>query len=201
MNSIRILVVEDDPGIALEIEMIIAELGYQYLGNPRSSDEAIKAIDLEKPDLIIMDIVIEGEMDGITVAETINSNNVPVIFITGNQNPSFFERAKKTFYSAYIVKPFHSITLQSAIEKALLSTQNFSNQSEEENGLLVKNGNKFQKILLEEILWIKVDGNYCYFFTINKKYVLKLSMKKVLVLINKQDKFLKIHRNLNYHTL
>ena len=71
----------------------------------------------------------------------------------------------------------------------------FSNQSEEENGLLVKNGNKFQKILLEEILWIKVDGNYCYFFTINKKYVLKLSMKKVLVLINKQDKFLKIHRN------
>lgn len=195
MNPISILVVEDDPGIALEIEIIISELGYQFLGNPRSSVEAIKAIDLKKPDLIIMDIDLEDEMDGITVAETINSINIPIIFITGIEDPSVFERAKNTFYNAYLIKPFHSLTLRSAIENAIKNTQNSSNQTNEEKGILVKNGNRFQRLLLEEILWIKVDGNYCYFFTVDKKYILKLSMKRVLALINMENKFVQVHRN------
>ena len=199
MNSISILLVEDDPALALEIEMIISVLGYRYMGNTRSSVQALKAMDKEKPDLIIMDIAIEGDIDGITLAESINSFDIPIIFITGIEDPSFFERAKKIPHSAYIVKPFHSLTLRSAIEKALPNSENSENDFDNNKGLLLKSGNRFYKILLDEILLIKVEGNYCYFFTKEKKFVLKLSMKKVLKKINYHKLFLKIHRNYVIH--
>ena len=199
MNSISILVVEDDLAVALEMEMIISKLGYKYMGNARSSVQAIKAMDKEKPDLIIMDIAIEGDIDGITLAESITSFNIPIIFITGIEDPNLFERAKKIPYSGYLVKPFHSLTLRSAIEKAIPISENSFNNLDDKKGLLLKSGNRFYKILLNEILFINVEGNYCYFFTKEKKFVLKLSMKRVLEKINDYKVFLKIHRNYVVH--
>ncbi len=199
MNSISILVVEDDPAVALEMEMIISVLGYRYLGNARSSVQAIKAMEKEKPDLILMDIAIEGDIDGITLAESINSIGIPIIFITGIEDPSFFERAQKIPHSAYLVKPFHSLTLRSAIINALPKSKNSYNNPDDKKGLLLKSGNRFYKVLLDDILFINVEGNYCYFFTKEKKFVLKLSMKKVLKKINEHKIFLKIHRNYVIH--
>ncbi len=199
MNSISILVVEDDPAIALEMEMIISVLGYRFMGNARSSVQALKEMDKEKPDLIIMDIAIEGDIDGITLAESISSFNIPIIFITGIEDSSFFDRAQKIPHSAYLVKPFHSLTLRSAIEKALQNAENTFDKLDDKKGLLLKSGNRFYKILLDEILLINVEGNYCYFFTKEKKFVLKLSMKRVLKKINDGKIFLKIHRNYVIH--
>lgn len=195
MNSICILVVEDDPAIALEVEMIISVLGYKYLGNARSSSQAIKLMEQEKPDLIIMDIAIEGDIDGITLAESINAVSIPIIFVTGIEDINYFDRAQKIPHAAYIVKPFHSLTLRSAIEKALVNSKKSLSNIDEKKRLLLKSGNRFYKISLDEILFITVEGNYCYFFTQEKKFVLKLSMKKVINKINKEKKFLKVHRN------
>lgn len=199
MNTISILVVEDDASFALEIEMMIAELGYRYLGNPRTSTQALQAIAKEKPDLIIMDVNIEGDIDGIGVAQKIKSINLPVIFITGFEDTESFERAQNTFHTAYLIKPFHLLTLRSAIEKALLDTRNPSNVLKEEKGLLLKNNNTLHKIPFDEIIYVEVDGNYCYFFTAEKKFALKLSMKKVSHKINQQDKFIQIHRKYLVH--
>ncbi len=199
MNTVSILVVEDDTSFALELEMMIIELGYRYLGNPQSSAEAFKAIASEEPNLIIMDINIQSEIDGISIAENIQSRNIPIIFITSFESEEYFERAKKILPAGYLVKPFHLLTLRGVIEKALLNQSELLSQETDGNSFLLKSSNTFHKVSLNNILWIQVDGNYCYFFTEEKKYVMKLSMKRVLNQINEKDTFLKIHRKFVIH--
>lgn len=194
-QKIGILIIEDDLSLALQIEMMIVDLGYKFLGNPRSSTEALEAIAREKPDLIITDINIKGEIDGVTLIENIGLKNTPVIYITGFEDQAHFNRAKKTPHSAYLIKPFHLLSLRSAIEKSTLNLQKKSTPKKEQKTLFVKNNNLLRKIPLEEILWIEVEGNYCYLFTKEKKHVLKISLKKVLLSINQQNNFLRIHRN------
>ncbi len=198
MSLLSILVVEDDPSFALELEMMINELGYHYLGNPQTSNEAFKAIASKKPDLIIMDINIQNAIDGISIAENIQSSNIPIIFITGFESTEYFERAKKLQPAGYLVKPFHLLTLRGVIEKALIDYSLLPSKTTD-NSLLLKSNNTFHKVLIDNILWIQVDGNYCYFFTEEKKFVHKLSMKRVLNQINEKDKFLKIHRKYAIH--
>jgi Response regulator of the LytR/AlgR family len=193
--SFGILVVEDDSSFALEIEMMISELGYKYLGNPKNSFQTLEAIVKERPDLIILDININGGVDGITLAKAFAYKKIPVIYITGYESPEYFNRAKETDHIAYLVKPFHMLTLRSAIEKAFLKTQNLGASPEKTDALFVKNNNILHKIYLTEIKWIEVNGNYCYLFAQGKKHVLKMSLTKMLQNINKKNIFLQIHRN------
>ncbi len=199
MNAISILVVEDDLSFALEMEMMISELGYRFLGNPKTSDDAFKAIAKEKPDLIIMDINIQGKIDGISVAEVIQARNIPIIFITSFKSSDYFERAKKILPAGYLVKPFHLLTLRGVIEKVLPDIPNTSINKEDEHNLLLKSSNTFYRVSFDDILYIQVDGNYCYFFMEEKKFVLKRSLKRVIDQINKGNKFVRIHRKYVIH--
>ena len=183
-----ILVVEDNPNFALEIEMTIEEMGYQYLGNPKDGSQTLKAIEKVKPDLIILDININGDTDGISLAKEFEHKKIPVIFITGFESSEYFNRARETNHLAYLVKPFHMLTLRGAIEKA-------ASLKEKSKALFVKNNNMFRKILIKEIKWVEVDGNYCFLFVEKKKHVVKMSLKKILQSINQENHFLQIHRN------
>jgi Response regulator of the LytR/AlgR family len=183
-----ILVVEDNPNFALEIEMTIESIGYQYLGNPKDSFQTLKAIDLKKPDLIILDININGGTDRITLAKEFEHKKIPVIFITGYEGFEYFNRAREIDHLAYLVKPFHMLTLRDAIENAV-------SLKEKSKTLFVKNNNMFHKILIEKIKWVEVDGNYCFLYVEKKKHVVKMSLKKILESINQQNYFLQIHRN------
>ena len=193
--SFGILVVEDDASFALEVEMMIKELGYNFLGNPQNSFETLEAIVNERPDLIVLDININGGVDGITLAKAFAHKKIPVIYITGFKDPEYFKRAKETEHVAYLVKPFHMLTLRSAIEKAILKIQGLETTLEKPDAIFVKSDNVFHKISVTEIKWVEVNGNYCYLFAKDKKHVLKMSLTKMLQNINKQDIFLQIHRN------
>ena len=193
--NLKILVVEDDTSLALEIEMMIDDLGYNYLGNPKNSSQTIEAINKVRPDLIILDININGGVDGITLAKEFAHKKIPVIFITGYESPEYFNRAKETDHIAYLVKPFHMLTLRSAIEKAILSIKDLNSLPEKSDALFVKNNNKLHKISVSDIKWVEVNGNYCYLFVKDKKHVLKMSLTKMLQNINKQNIFIQIHRN------
>lgn len=199
MRKAGILVVEDDISFALELEMMIIELGYKYLGNPRTSIDASKAIASERPDLIIMDINIRGKMDGITLAEKIQIKNIPIIFITGFESSEYFDRAQKILPAGYLVKPFHLLSLRSVIKKAFLDRPEPLETAENIKSFVLRSNNTFHKVSLDSIMLIQVDGNYCYFFTKEKKFVLKLSLKRVLEQINQEDCFLKIHRKFVIH--
>lgn len=106
-NSKKILIVEDDMIISLVVENMVKELGHIVVGKAVSGEEAIKIAKEEKPDVLLMDIRLKGEMDGIdTVAKIKETISPKVIYLTGNSDRLNFERAKDTDFEDLIVKPF-----------------------------------------------------------------------------------------------
>ncbi len=120
MSKIKILVVEDEFIIAQSIENSLEMMGYTVIDVVSSGKKAIEKTESEKPDLILMDIKLQGEMDGIEAASQIRSLfNVPVIFLTAYTDEYLKKRAEKTYPVGYITKPFKNQTLKSVIETGL----------------------------------------------------------------------------------
>lgn len=120
MEKKKIFVVEDESIVSLEIQSRIKHLGYIVSGTAASGDEAIRKVMDLKPDLILMDIRIKGEIDGIeTAAEIKKIYDVPIIFLTAYADPVTIQRAKITDPFGYIIKPFEERELHISIEIAL----------------------------------------------------------------------------------
>lgn len=120
MAKAQILVVEDESIIAEDIRISLEALGYAVPSVASSGEMAIKKVKENKPDLVLMDIVLYGDMDGIETANHIRSNfNIPVIYLTAYSDEKILERAKITEPYGYIIKPFKERELQINIEIAL----------------------------------------------------------------------------------
>jgi len=115
-----ILVVEDERIVAEDIQRSLGNIGYTVSDVVSSGIEALKHIEEVRPHLVLMDIVIRGEMNGIETAETIRSQfDIPVVYLTAYADESTLEKAKVTEPFGYILKPFNDRELQSTIEMAL----------------------------------------------------------------------------------
>ncbi len=120
MSKTDIFIVEDDGIISADIEFRLKDLGYSVSGTFIYGEEAIEKAEELNPDLVLMDIVLKGEMDGIDAAEIIRSRfGIPVIFLTAHSDEERFDRAKRTNPCGYIIKPFRDRDLKTAIEIAL----------------------------------------------------------------------------------
>jgi PAS domain S-box-containing protein len=116
----KILVVEDEWIIAHNIKTSLENLGYKVPAVVATGEEAIKKSEAKKPNLVLMDIVLQGEVDGIEAAKRIISKlDIPVIFLTAYTENEVLKQAKKTGAHGYLVKPFKDRELQAAIEFAL----------------------------------------------------------------------------------
>jgi two-component system cell cycle sensor histidine kinase/response regulator CckA len=124
MKKARILIVEDEAIVSEDLEIAIADLGYEVVGSVVSTDDAIKkAIEL-KPDLILMDIILKGKKNGIDASCEIKEKmDIPVIFLTAFSDIELIEKAKDTEPYAYIIKPFQERELLASIEIALFKNQ------------------------------------------------------------------------------
>ncbi len=122
---IRILIIEDELIIAEDMQNMLTKMEYEVVGNAMDYDEAIAFLDNEKPDLILLDVNLNGEKDGIEIAEEINKKyHIPFIFTTSYSDSATLERAKKTNPINYLVKPFKKEQLFTSIEIALHKMQN-----------------------------------------------------------------------------
>ena len=120
----RILIVEDQRLIAADIENTLKKLGYVVVGNVSSGEDAISKSDQLRPELVLMDVRLRGEMDGIQAAEIIRDRfNVPVVYLTAYADEETILRAKKTTPFGYVVKPFNERELRATIEIALYTHQ------------------------------------------------------------------------------
>jgi diguanylate cyclase (GGDEF)-like protein/PAS domain S-box-containing protein len=120
MQNVRILVVEDETIVSLDIQRRLKMLGYEVVGAAVSGEDAIHKAGLHRPDLVLMDIMLDGEMDGIAAAEKIrNRLHIPVIYLTAHADTYTLERAKVTEPFGYILKPFEERELHGHIEIAL----------------------------------------------------------------------------------
>ena len=119
MNSRKILEVEDEWVVVEQICRNLKDFGYTY-STATKGKEAVKKAEAEKPDLILMDIVLKGKMDGIEAADQITSQfDIPVLFLTTHANHEYVERAKQAMPFGYLIKPFKEQELYSNIEMAL----------------------------------------------------------------------------------
>lgn len=120
MSKARILVVEDEAVIAMEIELILKKLGYEVSSVVNNSSDAIKKAEEENPDLILMDIRIQGDKDGIEASEIIRDRfSIPIIFSTAYLEQEKIDRAKITMPFGYILKPIQERDLKVTLDMAL----------------------------------------------------------------------------------
>jgi two-component system, response regulator PdtaR len=121
MTGASVLVVEDEVIVAENLRVTLSDMGYTVTDTACSSSEALEAVEKNQPDLILMDIVLEGsEHDGIETARRIRKrHDIPVVFVTAYADDETLERVKVIEPFAYILKPFNERELYSAIELAL----------------------------------------------------------------------------------
>ncbi|MGK5090871.1 response regulator transcription factor [Deltaproteobacteria bacterium TL4] len=115
-----ILIVEDEGVLALSLKNELKWLGYHIVDVAKSGELAIQKTMTSRPDLILMDIALEGEMDGIETANYLHSQfKIPIIYLTAYTSPELLDRAKLTSPFGYLVKPVKTEELQATIEMAL----------------------------------------------------------------------------------
>jgi CheY-like chemotaxis protein len=120
MSGEKILLVEDDDVIARVADWRLKNLGYAVCGRATSGAEAMELVVNNKPDLVLMDINIRGDVDGIETAKMIKDGfKIPVIYVTSHSDGPTLERAKATHPDGFIVKPFDDNDLRVAIQLAL----------------------------------------------------------------------------------
>jgi len=114
------MVVEDENIVAMDIENSLISLGYQVVGIASSGEDAIDLAGETRPDLVLMDIMLRGEIDGVEAAEQIRRRyNIPVVYLTAYADGNTLQRAKITEPYAYLLKPFEDRQLHITIEMAL----------------------------------------------------------------------------------
>ena len=119
-KPVKILMVEDDMIIAADISMQLTKLGYEVIGINTRGEDALNTIEHNRPDLILMDIVLSGKVNGIEAARIILEKfQVPVIFLTSNSDDATFQRAITARPYAFISKPFQKSDLERTIKLAL----------------------------------------------------------------------------------
>jgi len=120
VNETLIFIVEDDPIIGNHLHRLLVEFGYQVAGPVTRGEDAVTQVIQCHPNLILMDITLEGEMDGIQAAEKIRSlYDVPIVYLTAYTDQKTLQRAKITDPFGYLIKPFDERGLQTCIEMAL----------------------------------------------------------------------------------
>ncbi|MCB5251238.1 MAG: response regulator [Candidatus Cloacimonadales bacterium] len=140
MSKLKVLVVEDDSIIIIDLKRRIPKIGYELVGVFSKGEDAIEHVEVLKPDIILMDVMLDGMLDGIETAKLIhNQTDVPILFLTSMVDEETFQRAKITSPYAYIIKPVTDRELQINIEIALYQKKIDKEKSELINQLQEKN--------------------------------------------------------------
>lgn len=205
--SLNIQIVEDDLALAIDLQMIVEEMGYNVVGRVDNSTDALEMIHTKSPDLILMDIDIKGNMSGIEVADKIRHLDIPVLFITSYNDQEKFDAASQTNYIGYLVKPVNKFTLRSTIEttfRRLVEDEKEKNdqadQSENQDSFPLKDSLYFKKrgvlhkIKISRILYVSANDDYTITMTEDGKFISSLRLFEIQKLLEPFD-FAKVHRS------
>ncbi len=202
----KILIVEDEMVIAANISLQLNSLGYEVTGIVPRGEDALLQIQENTPDIILLDINLKGNLDGIETAQAMQkTHNIPVIYLTANVDDAHFNRAKATHPYGFIAKPFKKLDLQRAIELTIhqiASKNNDTSNLEAQNNdslilsdcIFVRHLNTMVKVDIKDILYIEAERNYCRIFSKNKEYLLVMTLKDMDEKLPSKH-FLRIHRS------
>lgn len=172
MKNLSIYIVEDEPLIVMNLTMALKKNGISIAGSSDEYEEAIEDIELEKPSLVLLDIQIQSEKDGVDIAVWLEERNIPFLFLTSQTDPVTLSRVKQTNPLGYIVKPFTEAGLLSNIELAWHSIQ-----AATEKTISLKSEGITYQIKPSNIQYLKAFDNYCYVVTPSKEYLIPHTLK------------------------
>ena len=208
MSKTKVLVVEDETIVSKDIQYSLDKLGYQIIGSASTGELAIKLLESISPDIILMDIMLKGKINGLETANLIKlKKNIPIIFLTAYADDFTLSKAKRTEPEGYILKPFKEIDLKTNIELAIYKHKktkekiiekellySILKKEEETSFLFIKSNGKFIKIKKEDVFYIEALKDYVVINLINEKYTVHSSMKKIERKLG-QKYFFRIHRS------
>ncbi|MCZ7641125.1 MAG: PAS domain S-box protein [Verrucomicrobia bacterium] len=164
MSTPRILIVEDEAIVALDIRRQLTALGYEPLATTARGEEAVALAGQLQPDLVLMDIHLAGQLDGIAAAQAIRQQSgLPVVFLTAFADADTLSRAKLAEPFGYLVKPFSELDLRTAIEMALHrhQTELRLRQSHEEQAAILRTAMDGFCLLDREGRFLEVNEAFC----------------------------------------
>jgi len=219
-EKVNILIVEDESIVALDLASGLERDGYHITGIADNANEAQQLFSENEVDIILMDVNIIGDKDGIDAAtEILKQKPVPIIYLTAFTDAATIERIKQTHPAAFLSKPYSLTNVRIAID---LAVNNFAVAREQQqtgkiiqldkstsrntasperemilrmnDHIFVKSNYAFVKVKLDELLYVEADNNYTAIVTGEKKFLLRLSLSQLLDKINYKP-LVRIHRS------
>ena len=219
-EKINILIVEDESIVALDLANGLERDGYNITGIADNAEEAQQLFSDNEVDIVLMDVNIIGDKDGIdTAMEILKQKAVPIIYLTAFTDTATIDRIKQTHPAAFLSKPYSLTNVRIAID---LAVNNFAVATEQQttgkiipldkdsnrnaasperemilrmnDHIFVKNNYAFVKLKLCDLLYVEADNNYTSIITAEKKFLLRLSLNQLLDKINYKP-LVRIHRS------
>lgn len=189
----RILIVEDNAIIAQDLKGILEDLGHEVTAIAMSFKEALDCLLGDSPSLCLIDIVLSGDKDGITLAETINRDfGIPFLFVTSHSDRHTVERATQALPRGYVLKPFDKHDVFTSINLALALSETLPRQRK---SISIRQAGFVHKVYLDEVMYVQSDGNYIDFYlTDGRKYSKRMTIKEFLSLAEAVS-FVQIHKS------
>ena len=215
-TAIQIMIVEDESIVAMDLAAGLERDGYHITGIADNYDDAVKLFTRQPADILLMDINIQGNRDGVQTAEALlKIRQVPLIYLTAFTDPVTVERVKHTSPAAFLTKPYSIENVRIAIDLALhhfasartqakvlpLAAGQAAEKKGEKEQLLqlddqvfIRQNYRFVKFRLSSILFAESDNNYVNLHTDSQKFVLRLSLTDLLDKLQ-YPKLLRVHRS------
>ncbi|MER2998622.1 LytR/AlgR family response regulator transcription factor [Pontibacter populi] len=211
MTKPKILISEDEVIIAEDIAACLKDLGYETCAIDTGED-TIDMIRETHPDLVLLDINLKGNADGVDIGSRIREEfNIPFIYLTAYADKSTIDRAKKTEPDGFLVKPFDEKSLRSTIEIALYKHGHKPNgnghgkhdyaeppvvkeQEASQDYIFVKVKHRIIKVMYSDILWVEAYDNYSFIVTTDQKYLVSSTLKDMESKLPAHN-FVRVHRS------
>jgi two-component system, LytTR family, response regulator LytT len=199
----KILIVEDDELIADDLCCSLQHHGFEIVGVADSYEKALLTVRHQLPDLVILDIRLSGEGTGIDIAREINDRwKIPFIFLSSNFDGTTMNQAIEEVPHSILTKPYKRedliATVKLALSKGKLEIKENNEAGVSEGSFFVKNEHSYHRVEVEELLFIKGEGNYTKIQLKKERMVLRASLKDFDFLAGRKD-LVRVHRSYYVH--
>ena len=208
MAKLKILIVEDESIVAKDIQKCLIQQGYLVSAIVNSGEKAIEEIEQARPDIILMDIMLKGDLNGIDTANIIRDRfDIPVIFLSAYADESTVSKAKIAEPYGYIIKPFKERELQTTIEMAVFKHdkdyeikrerdlyQSIVENKDSRDCIFVRADFRLNRIKFDDIYYVEALKDYVIINTSHNMYTTHTTMKEMIRILPPRD-FVRIHRS------
>jgi DNA-binding LytR/AlgR family response regulator len=208
MSKAKVYIVEDEILLAKDLENILKSNGYNVVGVSQSGEEFLEKVVEERPNIVLMDIMLKGKITGIEAAKKLREMlDIPVIFLTAYSDENTVEKAKESFPYGYIIKPFREKELITTIEVALNKYQadqeikkerdllyNLVSNKNETDCIFVRADYRLNKISFKDIYFVEAMKDYVTIHTSDNMYTVHSTMKEMQKILPEKE-FVRVHRS------